>query len=367
MKARKHGSMGFSTMWVWTFVLCTSVLCTSAAAAGPLDEIISGTRKEGTVSLKLTSNYPASSFQRLEKEIKKKFGVDLSIKGSPTGSFPKDLAEAIMEDKAGAIASYDLMNFSNHVMDGMKAGIFERVDWKPIITKETNPEVVHQHPALKGAMIYQTGHVGLMFNPKKVPADKVPKTLGDLGDSQWKGKVGLFNYTALWSLEAFVLGKEKIQSGLRMILKNGAIQGQYVDVQNRYLIDEIQLAIISSQFLKTVQDKGMPAAWQSLDYSNIREYSLVVRKRASHPNAARLVAIYLASPEGVGFTVEQSQSGNLHYPGNYEHNIRLQDKRQNLREVFTDRTPEILEFATSKECAQWEKEIDLIFKTGGER
>jgi hypothetical protein len=57
----------------------------------------------------------------------------------------------------------------------------------------------------------------------------------------------------------------------------------------------------------------------------------------------------------------------LYYPGNYEHDIRVLDQRQGIREVFNIRKTEILEFYNSKEAAQWEKEIRLIQETGGER
>ena len=91
------------------------------------------------------------------------------------------------------------------------------------------------------------------------------------------------------------------------------IQGRYVDLYNRYLLDEISMAFTSDNYFKMALDKGVQAAWQSLDYADVREYFLVVRKGARRPSAAKLVAIYLASPEGARFTLEEAKAGNLYW------------------------------------------------------
>ena len=124
---------------------------------------------------------------RLRKEIREKFTVDLDIQFSPSSSMPKSLSEAIMEYKVGASPTYDLMNFSSMVMEGMEAGIFERVDWKPLLIEGTNPEVVMDLPETRGAIIYYTGHQGMIYNPQKVTPDKAPKTFKELADPKWKG------------------------------------------------------------------------------------------------------------------------------------------------------------------------------------
>ena len=87
---------------------------------------------------------------RLRKEIREKFGVDLDIKFTPSDSMPKALSDAIMEHKVGAAPTFDLMNFSSHIVEGNEAGIFERVDWKPLLLEGTNPEVVMDLPETRG-------------------------------------------------------------------------------------------------------------------------------------------------------------------------------------------------------------------------
>jgi iron(III) transport system substrate-binding protein len=336
-----------------------------AAPAGPLAQVIEGAKKEGTVTVKLTPGFTQKSMSRLEKEIKDRYGVDLSIKFTPSTKFTNDVAEAIMEQKAGAVPSFDLLTLSNHIATANQAGVLEDVDWKLLLSQGTNPNVAHDTPLMRGGIVYHTAYFGLMYNPEKIKANEVPRTLADLANPKWKGRGGIETSANSWLRWSFLLGRDKVLSGIRAILKNEAIQGRYVDLLNRYLIGEIQFCTISSEFIVDAKEKGMPTGWQTLDIGDVREYALVVRKGASHPNAAKLLALYIASPEGAAFAYEGAKYGTLYYPGNYEHEIRLQNQKQGIPDVFGDRRPDLLEFYTSKEASQLEKEIGLILQTGG--
>ncbi len=359
----------------FAIVLAMAVLLSAAVSAGaapvaptgPLAQVIEGAKKEGTVTAKLVAGFRPEAMGRLEKEIKDKYGVDLKIKFTGATKMTNDVAEAIMEQKAGAVPSYDLLSFSNHIAVANNAGVLEQVDWKPLLSEGTNPAVVHDSPAMRGGIVYDTAYFGLMYNPEKIKADEVPRTLADMANPRWKGKGGVEtsgNSLLRWS---FILGKEKVLSSLRAIMKNGAIQGSAADLMNRYLIGEIWFCRLNSEFIGVARSRGMPAAWQSLDFADVTEFSSVVRKGAAHANAAKLIALYLASPEGAKFGLEEANYGTLYYPGNYQHDIRLQNQKQGIPEVFSDRRPDVLEFYNSKEAADLSKEIALILQTGGER
>lgn len=343
-----------------------TVLSADGAPSGALAQIIEGAKKEGTVSVKLKSTLTAASMKRLEREIKETFGVALNIMFAPGGKMSKDTADAIMEHRAGAIPPYDIMSLhSGHMIEAIQAapGIFEIVDWKSLITEDTNPDVLAANPI--EAPSYYSGGQGLLYNPEKISIAEVPKTLSDLADPKWKGKVGIWRGSGAWSRWAFVMGKEKVFSDLRQILKNDVIQGRYVDLFNRYVLGEIWMTLIKASYMKEAQDKGISAAWQSLDYLDIRETLLVVRNGAKHPNAGKLVAVYLASPAGAKFMLEEGAAGTLFYPGNFEHDILSQAQKEGLRILFSERDKDILAFEASKESRQWEKEVKLILETGG--
>ncbi|MDP2646598.1 MAG: extracellular solute-binding protein [Desulfobacterales bacterium] len=354
--------------FIWMIMLLSFFLGwieLSGAAAGPLDLIVAGAKKEGRVLVQLRSTFSGNSMIRLEKEIRQKFGVDLKIDFTPSSNMSKTLVQIMMEHKTGAPPSFDLVNFSTHAAEGFRAGALERVDWKALITQDTNPEAVLTNPALYGALVYYTSHHGLLYNPKKIPPDQVPKTFHELADPRWKDKVGIPDAVAGWTRRAFLMGKEKIYKDISAILKNGAIKGSYSVLQNRYQLEEIWMTFIVSSYLKYAIDKGMPAAWQCLDYAEVPLFAVTIPTGARHPNAARLVAVYLAGPAGAKFSLEESGSGNLFYPGNFEHDIRLQNKKQGIREYFPVNDVKMMEFLESKDYRKWRREIKLIMDKGG--
>lgn len=56
----------------------------------PLAQVIEGAKKEGTVSVKLTTNYGSPALiKRITRDIKERYGVDIDIKMSPTTGMAK--------------------------------------------------------------------------------------------------------------------------------------------------------------------------------------------------------------------------------------------------------------------------------------
>ena len=355
----------FMLIGLLLFLIWGGVLSAGAApeASGPLSQVIEGAKKEGVVSVKLWVGVTPKSIGRLEREIKERFGVDLKVKFTPVVSMPKDLSDAIMEQKAGTTPSYDLLTLGpEHVVTGLKAGIFEKVEWSSLLTKDVSPDVVvNLSPYGEVGLSCFTSLTGLLYNPTKVPSSEVPKSLDDLAAPKWKGKIGILNYPASWAVRAHVLGKDKVLSNIRALLKNGAIQGVYADIYNRYMLGEISLAFIGNSFFKMAQDKGMPAAWQNIDYVEEESRPLVLQKRVLNPNAAKLVSIYLCSSQGAKFMLEESGAGNACYPGNFTHDIRMQGKEQGMRIISKDKE---MDFFETPDYAKWMQEIKLILETG---
>lgn len=343
----------------------TPTLTPTQTPAGPLAEIIAGAKKEGAVSIMLATNYTPKSIERLSKEIKDRFGVELKISFTPSGNMAKEVATAIVEFKAAATPTYDLMSIgAENCLAGLPVGIFEILDWNPLLPTDTSPCVV--------VSILPYGQVGLnsyttlqavVYNPEKVRADEVPQTAGDLANPKWKGKLGVPNYLELWSTWAFVMGKEKTLADLRAIMKNGAIQGRFSDLLNRYLLGETWLTLVTAQYWKEAIDKGMPAGWQTIDFHYEAARPSLIRKGAAHPNAAKLVGLYLATPAGARFVLEESNSGNACYSGNYIYDLRIQAEKQGLPKVLLPQNKAVMDFLLSTENSEWQKEINVIFTT----
>ena len=107
---------------------------------------------------------------------------------------------------------------------------------------------------------------------------------------------------------------------------------------------------------------GVPAQWNSLDVSFSTIHAAVVLKGARHPNAAKLVALYLASPEGHKLMLAEAGEGSVFYPGNFEQEIVQEDRRRGLKVYNLLEWPGSLDFVLSPKGAQVEQEMGRILR-----
>lgn len=365
MSAKRCTVMALSAILLLALVLASSAQSASTAAPTPkataLERVIEGAKAEGTVLVNLPAALTQELMVRLEREIKAKFGVDLTIKFTAVGGHAAELTKAVLEYKAGAPPTYDLMHFNvPYVVDGAKAGIFEAVDWKALFLPGTPPDLMFEGALPVSAPVIVTSILGLMYNPEKVPAKEAPKTFNDLANPKWKGKVGILNYEATWARFAYSIGKDQVFKELRAMLANGAIQGRQVDLLNRYLLGEIWMALAIPPYARTAQAKGMPTAFRTLNATQLTHQAEVVMKGAKHPNAAKLVGVYLASPDGAKFILEEGKYGNYHYPCE-EQDLIKQAKREGVRIVDLD-DPKELQFESTKEYKELTNQVLLILQ-----
>ncbi|MFC1815019.1 hypothetical protein ACFL0M_03545 [Thermodesulfobacteriota bacterium] len=345
----------------------------TTVAKTPLERVIEGAKKEGTITMITpTSGMTAKYYNRLRREIREKFGVDLEIKHM-LGYFGKDFSKALLEQKRGITPTWDYyVCYGPVLMQSIDAGLLERVDWEPLLLPGTNPEVLLGRPpqldVLRGyGITMYTNHLGgLIYEPSKVASiGEVPKTFSAVGDPKWKGHVGISKVLSTWLLLSKALGKEKIISGMRKILSHGAIIGGSRDLMGRYVMGEVSMICnIASTFTPRIKNKGMPAEWQAMDeVAIIRRLSSIIRKGAPHPNAAKLVAVYLASPDGYKLIHEEIGIGNAFYPGNFEYEILMRNKEQGLQTRYLEAT-EMMTFPITKEAKKWNKEFKDIIVGG---
>jgi ABC-type Fe3+ transport system substrate-binding protein len=209
-------------------------------------------------------------------------------------------------------------------------------------------------------LVYYTSHRGVMYNPEVVLPGEVPKKLSDLANPKWKGKLGMRDISATYARLSYYVGADYIQKSLRAIMKNKPITDTPPNLANRFKLGEIAICETESSWL-TVLRRSKPTEWQSLEISGVSYFYVTVPKGAKNPSAAKLVALYLSSPDGFKFMLEAGSSGNILYPNNIEYDIAQQDKARGLPVdgVFEKK---LWEFMTSNECQELKKKIDAIWK-----
>ena len=330
------------------------------AQSGPLTPLVEGAKKERTVSLKLHPGLAGKGIERLKRGVAERYGVDLQIAFIPSTSYPQALAMALFERQAGVPPSYDLLPFADvDLAQAVSAGIAEKVDWEPFLAPGTPAEVIQFDGH---AISTHTTHTGLVYNPAVVSAQEAPRTLLDLANPKWRGKIILFPYASVYISYAVVMGADQTLAVLREIMNNEPTVEIFARSLTRYMAGEYPLMLTGSGFFAEIQKNGVPAQWRSLDISRWTTHSVIVLKGARHPNAAKLVALYLASPEGHRLMLEEASSGSIFYPGNMEQEIAQEDRRRGLKVYNPVEWPGSLDFLLSPQARQLEEQIGQILR-----
>ncbi len=359
---------------VLLLTLGVTLAVSAAPAPTPLDSVIEGAKKESAISLWIDVEFATEPFlQRLKKEISASYGVNLDVKCTATQSGARTATQVITEKKAGKASDYDLISIALTQLPAvMQESAFTHVDWKPLLVKGTDPQAILEYRNAGFPVIRAQAEGGYFYNPTKVSADKKPKTASDFADPMWKGKVGIFNFTGpvarfLQTTAEQVGGIEKSKDVLRAILNNGAFIGDTAAVANRYMLGELWMGITQVHGATMAQDKGVPAEYQLLGPLTINETLLFLPPGLKHPNAAKLVALYLASPAGAKLCWDIGRAGNFLYPGNSTYDAVQQAKKEGRQIKYAARDKDEIANMDSPEFLQLQKEALKILQGAQKR
>ena len=145
------------------------------------------------------------------------------------------------------------------------------------------------------------------FNTDLVKPGQEPKTWEDLLDPKWKGKIAWSSAGSSTSGSGFVgtvldaLGDQKGMDFLRKLAKNNVVN---IPVASRQILDmviagEYAMALqISNHHAWISAKQGAPVSWIPMSPVMVNSGNISVAARAPHPNAGKLLADFLVSPEG---------------------------------------------------------------------
>jgi iron(III) transport system substrate-binding protein len=143
--------------------------------------------------------------------------------------------------------------------------------------------------------------VGILYNTELVKAADVPKSLDDLLDAKWQGKISMpdpsrhaSTATYLWNLQQ--IKGEKWQEFVRALAKQKPLLVEaYSSVPTAIVRGEASIGISYIQYAG--QTKG-PISFAPINQIFADPSDAGLSAKAARPNAARFLIEYLCSPEG---------------------------------------------------------------------
>jgi ABC-type Fe3+ transport system substrate-binding protein len=152
---------------------------------------------------------------------------------------------------------------------------------------------------------------GVVYNTRLVPPEAVPRRWEDLLDSRWQGKVGTWVRAAAFAELAFIWGEHRTsefyEAFLRqrpMLFKSTAPLAQQVAA------GEVALGIGILHTATPAIRRGAPIDVALLDPTPVSAVWSAVLAGTRRPNAARLLAGWLATPDGARVYEAATDRGN---------------------------------------------------------
>ena len=263
----------------------------------------------------------AVGIKRFQAGFNKYFKTDaIKIHYTPGPSFP-GMARKTIEEFAAGKKSFSDMSIagSTTVAPFTKAKVLRSVDWAPLLP-HIPKKILAQIAAKDGSLISVLTHSGgIVYNTNHVKKADAPKTLKDLLNPKWKGKIATTPYAAGFGElgQHPTWGKDKTMAFARAFTENlsGLMRcGSY----DRINSGEFWIFAISCSpgQVRLEKAKGAPLVHNILlDVLQINYHMFGVPKGAEHPNAATLFISWILTPEGQR-VLFQNKGSDLHYlPG----------------------------------------------------
>ena len=277
-------------------VCMIGLVCGALKAQAADQALIDAAKKEGAVTW-YTSLIVNQMARPAVAAFEKKYGIKVDYIRADTNDM---LLRLQNEAKAGGVKA-DLIDTTSGTPALRRMGVLQQ--WQPDAAKLFPKEYVDPDGYWTAVSVYV---LTLGYNTDLVPKGSEPKSLKDLLDPKWKGKMAISGSSSAPGVGGFVglaltsMGEKEGTDYLKALGRNGL---SVLQVSTRQVLDQV----IAGEYSVGVQvlnhhvafsaNRGAPAAWVKIDPAMASLLVLGVLK-GPHPNAGRLLADFLASDEG---------------------------------------------------------------------
>jgi len=147
---------------------------------------------------------------------------------------------------------------------------------------------------------YRMVVIGILYNTRLVPASEAPRTLVDLVDERWKGKVVMPDPTQHITAAVWLANLEgALGPGYRSFVERLAAQAVLVDsfdpAMQKVVAGEYPVGLSYVKYVYIMGQQGAPLEYVRLDPMLAEAHHVALAARPAHPYAARLFIDLLTS------------------------------------------------------------------------
>ena len=236
------------------------------------------------------------------------------------------------------------------MIEVQKRGLFAKVDWRRYGVRPGDVLFDGEGLAIHN-FVYSA-----LYSKAFVKDDDLPRSWDDLLDPKWRGKMVAqdFLFPRLMGFLAIKWGEERTEKWGRAMINDQNLLITNAPRENFLKTGERILSIgdsISQSYQYT--ENGVPTGYTIFEIVPAVQFMISAMKNAPHPNAARLLAIWLASDEGMEAR-EKTVYGFSIRPGSKSHVAAEIEKAK--------ATVALEDVATMKQRADFYKKFSAIVR-----
>src|SRR3990170_783024 len=271
-----------------------------------LEKLIEGAKKEGTLKIQWLAGEMDGEvgLRPIVAAMNKRYGTNVKLEFTPGPNFPTMLNKIAQEKAAGTASSTDVnLMTSNHIAQGLKIGLFRKLDWGPLLELPAPRDAIVNRVAPEGiAVMIGSAVVGITYNTNLVKGDDVPTSIEDVFKPKWKGKIAATPYaTGLYHFATKdMLGYDYMKRYTQRLAGHiGGLSG-CTNVE-RIASGEFAMIVFDcgSYNTLTYQKRGAPvASLPPKEATRVNHFYMGVPVHAQHPNAGVLFIAFLHTQQG---------------------------------------------------------------------
>ncbi len=262
-----------------------------------LKKLIKAAAAEGELNMLGSGIDAAQAWPKWEKALNAMYGINVNLKFTRGPSMPRMASRLVKEYKAGRAPTTDIyIGSESHISRILKSNALETPNWKEIAPRIPTEALAPGNVAV----VIASRMPGVTYNTKLVSKDEVPRTLEDLLNPKWKGKIASTPYAASFDRAAMVVGDERVTKFLRDLARENLAGLIRCGEDERIISGEFNMLALTcgGGAIELLKAKGAPIDHTILeDIPLVSYFYLGVPKRSAHPNMAKLFTVFMTTKE----------------------------------------------------------------------
>ena len=184
-----------------------------------------------------------------------RLGLNLEVKADVTGGSFQKISQAIAETKQRITPTFDVQYGATHeIIHLMEAKGIRRIEnVEPLLTglaPQALPVLDKLSPGPFKGMAFTFGHwiKAIIYNPKLISAEQLPKTHVEVGEARYKGAFALPPWTTDAESAILVYDKEKALEIVKGMGRNKAATEAEESAVNRMLLGEFKFVNANAHY-----------------------------------------------------------------------------------------------------------------------